>query len=344
MTQAGATAVLAAQAFAGMVDGRPVGLYGLRNRHGVQAAVCNWGARLLQWRLPGREGDLVLGVQSLEALRCAPASLGAFIAPYAGRIAQARFALHGQIYRLTANDGAHCLHGGVHGSRHQVFAVQSHSAQELVLALHLPTADTGFPGALDVQLAYRLEDSGALTLSYAVQCTGAPTPVSCTPHPFFHLDQGGAPTIDGHWVQVLADETLARDAQGVAHGARCAVAGTALDLRAPRLLARVGAVDDAFVLRNPPAAAMRLCARLGCEATARVLEVWSTEPVLQLYSADPLGAPFFPRAGVCLEPQAYPNAPNVDTFPLALAAPGRPVRGQTRYVVVAQTGSTGVLQ
>jgi aldose 1-epimerase len=290
--------------FLGQHDGRPTGLYLLRNGEGMVVAITNVGAKIMQVQVPdrhGQPGDVALGYSSLQEVLAGSPSLGAFVAPYAGRIVGAQFTLGGQTYSLGANEGPHCLHGGPRGSRHRVFDVVAHDDAALVLRLSLPAQETGFPGTLDLRLTYRLGRGNELLIEHEATCDGAPTPASFTSHGYFNLGLPSQRTVDGHWLQVLADETLATTSDNVPTGERQPVAGTVLDLRQPRALAEAGAVDHAYLLQ--PAAAqgqLRLCARLGCDATGRVMETWSTEPVMQLYTGDKLGAPHGPRMGVCL--------------------------------------------
>ena len=321
--------------FEGEVDGRRTGLYRLNNGQGLSVAITNLGAKVLELQVPDRHGqtdNVVLGYPSLADVLAGSPSMGAFIAPYAGRIGHARFTAHGRTCTLGANDGPHCLHGGPAGSRHRVFEVLHHDARTLQLRLVLPAHDTGWPADLRLDLSYQVDDDQALRMVYRVSSDGAACPVSVTSHAFFNLAGAAAPTVDDHWLQLWADETLVATPDNVATGERLSLAGHRLDLRAPRRLGDLGPVDSAFVLSAPAAPGEgRWCARLGCDATGRVMDTWSTEPVLQLYTGDKLPVPHPPRAGVCLEPQHYPNAPNCQALPVQWAEPGRPVRGSTRY-------------
>ncbi|GAB3185336.1 aldose epimerase family protein [Hydrogenophaga aquatica] len=327
-------ALLDPHSFAGLVDGCPVSLYFLRNDSGMTVAITNMGAKIMQAQVPdrhGQPGDVALGYGGLNEVLAGSPSLGAFVAPYAGRIAGARFTLDGHEYRLGANEGQHCLHGGPRGSRHQAFDMVTYNDTALVLRLRMPAQETGFPGTLALRLTYRLGQGNELLIEHEATCEGLPTPASFTSHGYFNLGLPEQRTIDGHWLQVLADETLATTPDNVPTGERHPVVGTALDLRRPRELAESGAFDHAYVLQPAQPGQLRLCARLGCEATGRVMETWSTEPVMQLYTGDKLGLPHGPRMGVCLEPQQFPNAPHCPGFPLNLVAPGRPYRAVTAY-------------
>lgn len=319
--------------FVGELDGRRTGIFRIANGTGLSVAISNAGARLVQIQAPDRHGrpdDVVLGSRSLAGILEDPPSLGAFVAPYAGRIGGAAFTLGGRSYRLAANDGRHCLHGGPRGTCHRVFEVVHHGPDEIALSIRLPAQETGFPGSLDLSLNYRLDETDSLVITHEARCDGLPTPASFTSHAYFNLNLSGG-TIDDHRLLVPAVESLALTRRGVAAGERLAVGDTLTDLRQPRRLGDLGPVDAAFVCKPEPDTEEHLCARLSCEATGRVLETWSTEPVLVVYTGDGLGPPHGPRMGICLEPQQYPNAPNCPAFPLNLVTPTRPYRATTRY-------------
>jgi len=334
--------------FVGDVDGQPVALYLLRNARGMVVAVTNLGAKVLQIVVPDRHGmpgDVALGYDSLAALQAGAPSMGAFIGRYAGRIAQARFALAGVEYRLPANAGAHQIHGGPRGTRHRVFDARQTSGHTLELHHRFETADDGFPGTLDLRLSYLLNEHNELVIEHEATAIEGSGPASFTSHVFFNLDGPGRTLIDDHRLEVLAHHLLAADADNVATGERTALQGHPLDLRTPQRLGDLPDIDHAFEIHSSAqAGSLRLCARASSAASGRTLEVWSTEPVLQVYTAGQLGngaAPDVgkqgvahrPRAGLCLEPQQYPNAPNCPAFPLNSVAPERPYRAQTRYRV-----------
>lgn len=335
--------------FNGQVGGEPVALFRLRHANGMEAAVCNLGAKVLQILVPdrhGRLGDVVLGYDSLAALQAGSPSMGAFIGRYAGRIGQARFQLDGVDHALGANAGAHCLHGGSSGSRHRVFSAHQHAPDALTLRLRFEPSRDRFPGTLDLSLTYRLTEDHTLEIEHeaVAVCSASPaSPASFTPHIFFNLDGPGHTTVDRHHLQVLAGQLLAADADNVATGQRVPLDGHALDLRRAQRLGDLPAIDHAYELERSVAAhEPRRVARVHSPASGRTLDVWTTEPVLQVYTADPLGLGTVPdvgkqgvvhrpRAGLCLEPQQYPNAPNCPAFPLRLVKPGEPYQGLTRY-------------
>lgn len=340
--------------FFGEVGGEPVALFRLRHASGMEVAVCNLGAKVLQILVPDRDGnlgDVALGYDSLATLQAGSPSMGAFIGRYAGRIAQARYTLDETVYALDANAGSHAIHGGPYGSRHRVFSAHQGTPDSLTLRLRFEPSVDRHPGILDLTLTYRLTDGHTLVVEHeaVAVCSASPaSPASFTPHIFFNLDGPGDQRIDGHRLQVDADGWLVADTDNVATGAVAPLDGHALDLRTPRRLGGAGpgepplAIDHAYRLTGGSTDGERPCATLSSEASGRTLQVWTTEPVMQVYTADPLGTGevpdvgkhgvvHHPRAGICLEPQQYPNAMNCPAFPLNRVTVGRPYRARTKY-------------
>ena len=341
--------------FAGDIDGRAVELIVLRNE-AIELAVCNHGARILQLIVPDRRGraiDVVLGHDSLEQMLAGMPSMGAFIGRYANRIANARFMLDGRQHLLPANDGPHCVHGGPGGSRHQVFEVLERRRDALELRLHLCSAQDGFPGDVELQLRYALEGS-TLAISYRAAVSGAATPLSLTSHPFFDLDGGAESSILDHELQIESEAFVPIGADRIALGHFEPVADTAFDFRRLRSLRSAlaqghpqlgtGAVpgfDHAFYTPGPPGV-LRRQARLQGASSGVALEVWSDAPSLQLYSSAPMdgslprhagkaGRIYRSSAGVCLEPEQLPDAPNQPAFGDCIVRPGQVLAGRIEY-------------
>lgn len=332
--------------FEGGFDGRPTALFLLHNERGMAVAVCNLGARILQIVVPDRDGvpgDVALGYDSLDDLLQGAPSMGAFIGRYAGRIAQARFTLDGHEHQLVANAGPHCLHGGPRGSRHRVFEARQTDAHTLELQHRFETSDDGFPGALALRLTYRLTEHNELVIEHEATAVEGHGPASFTCHAFFNLDGPGHARIDGHRLEVRASQLLATDADNIPTGERTPLRDHPLDLRTPQTLGKLPDIDHSYVIdTDPHTTSLRLCARADSEASGRTLEVWTTEPVLQVYTAGQLGTGGVadigkrgvvhrPRSGLCLEPQQFPNAPNCPGFPFNRVTTERPYRAQTRY-------------
>lgn len=334
--------------FFGEVGGEPVALFRLRHASGMEVAVCNLGAKVLQIIVPDRDGvlgDVALGYHSLAALQAGAPSMGAFIGRVAGRIALARYTLDGTEYTLGANAGPHSIHGGPNGSRHRVFSAHHDAPDSLTLRLRFEPSVDGHPGTIDLTLSYRLTDDHTLVVEHeaVAVCPASPaSPASFTPHIFFNLDGPGNTLIDEHRLQVFAEQVLAADADNVATGERLALDGHALDLRSGRRLGDLPGIDHAYEVAPARSGALRRVARAHSPASGRSLDVWTTEPVMQVYTAGALGSGATPdigkhgvvhrpRAGLCLEPQQYPNAVNCPSFPLLRVAMGQPYRARTEY-------------
>ena len=333
--------------FQGEVDGHSTALFFLRNARGMVVAITNLGAKVLQIVVPDRHGeldDVALGYDSLGGVMTGSPSMGAFVGRYAGRIGGARFRLNGREHRLTPNAGAHCIHGGPRGARHRVFDARQTDSQTLVLHHRFLTAEDDFPGTLDLQLTYRLDDDNALVIEHLATALDDPGPASFTSHIYFNLE-GVRPgrRIDDHVLQVPGATTvLATGQDGIATGSMVSLDGHVHDLRSPKTLSALPDIDLSYPLEANPENAARLCATLRSPASGRMLEVWTSEPLLQVYTAGQLGAAekpdlgkwgvqHQPRAAICLEPQQFPNAPNCPALPQNLVKSGCPYVGTTIY-------------
>lgn len=332
--------------FVGDVEGRPTALFFLRNRRGMVVAITNLGAKVLQIVVPDRRGvpdDVVLGYDQLADVIAGSPSMGAFVGRYAGRIGGACFTLDGREHRLTPNAGPHCIHGGPRGARHRAFDATQVDAQTLRLRHRFLTAEDDFPGTLDLQLTYRLDDDNALVLEHTATALDEPGPASFTCHVYFNLDGVDQnQRIDDHTLQVPSADVLATGADGIATGGCVSLDGHPQDLRATARLGALPDIDLSYVLAPNPAGELRRCAQLHSNTSGRTLDVWTTEPLLQVYTAGQLGVAakpdlgkwgvqHRPRSAVCLEPQHFPNAPNCPALPQNNVRPGAPYRATTVY-------------
>ncbi len=339
-------------------------LHRLRNAH-IAVGILNLGARIVSLEVPdreGRHGDVVLGYESGEDYRDDTAYLGATVGRYANRIAGGRLTIGGREARLTTNDDGNTLHGGTCGFDRRFWSVQNEQAVACAPDLPALTLDyvsaageEGFPGRLEVSVRYTLIED-ALRIDYAAR-TDATTVVNLTHHSYFNLSARHEQPILGHLLTVDADRFTPIDARLIPTGELRAVEETPFDFREERALgARIDAqdaqlrfargYDHNFVLRAPPPAAtethpagMRRAARVHEPGSGRVLELWTTEPGLQLYSGNQLdgsrrgkrGVPLGYRCGVCLETQHFPDSPHHPRFPSTQLAPGMPFASTTIY-------------
>lgn len=330
--------------FAGQVDGQPVELITLRNRHGMQAGITNLGAKLLQLLVPGPQGsfsDVCLGYDDLQGVLKGSPSMGAFVGRYAGRIGNARAVIDGVSYALPVHPGStFTMHGGPQGSRHRAFTLEQRTSSSAHLSLRFTPEHDGLPGVMDLHLHYELSDDNALVVRHEITAIQGAGVASVTSHGYFNLDGAGALSTSTHTLEVDANHVIDTTDDGVATGHLVPLDGHALDLRRATTLTAQQPIDHGYVLRPDPG--LRRVARLSSASSGRWMDVWTTEPVMQVYTAAHLGARSVPDIGkqglqhrpfaaVCLEPQSYPNAPNCPNFPLPRIAPGQPQRGETVY-------------
>ena len=289
---------------------------------GIQASILPFGAVLHSLRVPDRNahlGEVLMGLPDPQNHRQTRSYRGATVGRFANRIARARFVLDDQGYALSANEGTTCLHGGVEGFDRRDWQVLEQSPHSVTLALHSPDGDQGFPGALDVQAEFTLSDPNTLSITYRATVTRA-CPVSITSHGFFNLAGGGS--VRDHLLRIDAAQYLPIDDASLPTGAPQPVAGSAFDYRAPRPVLRSGdpGVDHCYCLDT--AEGMRTAAELYDPASGRVMQLCTNQPGLQLYTANSPAPDLPAQHALCLEPQAWPDAPNRPDFPDATLRPG----------------------
>ncbi|MGW5783178.1 aldose epimerase family protein [Streptomyces sp. NPDC003757] len=318
--------------FGTLSDGTPVHRWTLE-RAGVRVRVLSYGGIVQSAEVPDRDGntaDVVLGFAGLDGYVTHPEPyLGALVGRYANRIAGGRFPLDGRTYALAPNEGANnTLHGGERGFDKHVWDVSpvGDGGHGVRLSRVSPHGEEGFPGRLEMSATYTLEEPGALRIAYEA-VTDAPTVLNPTNHSYFNLSGSGH--AGGHELRLAASRITPVDAGLIPAGDPQDVADTRFDFRRAR---KVGSgYDHNFVLDKGVTDAAEEVAELYDPASGRVLTVATTEPGLQLYTADHLGEPFAPGDGIALETQHFPDSPNRPDFPSTVLRPGEVFRSETVY-------------
>ncbi|MGV9573151.1 aldose epimerase family protein, partial [Streptomyces nigra] len=316
--------------FGTLSDGTEVHRWTLE-RAGVRVRVLSYGGIVQSLEVPDRDGrtaDVVLGFADLDGYVTHPGPyLGALIGRYANRIAGGRFPLDGVTYALDPNTPPNSLHGGARGFDKRVWDVAP-VEHGLRLTRVSPHGEEGFPGRLEVTATYTLEDGGALRFVYEA-VTDAPTVVNLTNHSYFNLAGGGSGDAGGHELRLDASRFTPVDADLIPTGVLEDVTGTRFDFRQAR---KVGSgYDHNFALDKGVTKDAREVAELYDPSSGRVLTVSTTEPGLQLYTADQIEEPFSPGDGVALETQHFPDSPNRPDFPSTVLRPGEVYRSETVY-------------
>ena len=305
----------------------------------MTARVITRGAAVQDLRLDGHDAPLVLGFEELSLYERYSPYFGATAGRFANRIAGARFTLDGIEYRLDANDGANCLHGGSRGFSERVWTVEDHGVSHVVLRLDSAEGDMGFPGALTARCRYELGGEGELRVTLTAQ-TDAPTVCSMAHHSYFNLADGGASPATDHEIMIRADSYLPVDDALIPLGEPQPVAGSRFDFRRMK---RIDAYDpDAFYDHNFCLTAdgtLREAAVLRAPRSGVSMTVLTTEPGLQWFTAPQLAAAppglggrhYGHHAGMCLETQIWPDAPNRPDYPSAVLRPGEIREQRTVY-------------
>lgn len=339
-------AELIRQPFGLTSDRQEVDIWTLRaGRYAIQ--VLTYGGILRSWMVPAPEGsrDIVLGCETLAQYEAQDKYLGALVGRVANRIGGASFELNGVTYPLAVNNGPNCLHGGLHGFNEAVWKAREEDGV-LVLSYVSPAGEEGFPGTLRVQVTYTLTEEGALTLDYQAE-SDADTLCNLTNHSYFNLLGHAHGSLEGQRIQVWADAITETDENSIPTGTLLPVEGTPFDLRDPveflhglslehPQLTLGNGYDHNFVLSRQTHSPMRLAAK--ATGGGLSLECWTTQPGIQLYTANYLdgtpgkgGVSYGPRSAFCLETQAWPDAVHHPAFPPILLRAGERYHHVTTY-------------
>ncbi|MFN4056848.1 MAG: aldose epimerase family protein [Roseinatronobacter sp.] len=301
---------------------------------GLRASVLTIGAILQDLRLDGVDHPLILGAETLPPYLGPMNYFGAIVGRYANRLRDARVHAGGRDWALDRNWlGAHILHGGQGGVSTLLWDIAERTENSVTLTLTSPHGDMGFPGGLQITARIALEPDCAMRVEITAT-TDAETPCNLCQHPYFILDDTGS--IVDHAFQIAAESYLPADEATLPTGEIAPVAGTAFDFRTARALGRQE-IDHNFCLSDARAP-LRPVAQLRSATLAMDLE--TTEPGLQVFTAPSFpeqghpgleGRLYRPFAGIALEAQSWPDAPNQPHFPPAMLQPGAVYRSLTRY-------------
>ncbi|MFW8596074.1 aldose epimerase family protein [Cribrihabitans neustonicus] len=303
---------------------------------GLMASILSYGATVQDLRLEGHPHPLVLGADHLAPYLGPLAYCGGLVGRFSNRIANGQFEIDGRAFQADRNEnGTHCLHGGRRGASSRIWALEDLGADRVVLSLRMADGDMGFPGNLDVRAAFTLTASSGLEIEITAR-TDVPTPVSFAHHGYFNLD--GSPGISGHLLRIDAPAVLPVDQDNIPTGEIRKAAGTEFDFRKPR---EIGGrrLDHNFCIARAPGV-LREAAVLNAPQSGLAMRVETTAPGIQAYTCDHLppagvlgleGRRCGPRAGLALETQAWPDAPNHRNFPRAVLRPGETYRHLVRY-------------
>jgi aldose 1-epimerase len=309
---------------------------------GLTAKVITWGAVIQDLRLDGHQPSLVLGFDNYDFYPKHSSYFGATPGRNSNRIDGGKFSIDGTEYQLELNErGINHLHGGSDGIAKRNWTIVSHSASDVVLSITDPDGRAGYPGNCEITATYRLSANGTLSVIYDAT-SDQPTIANLCQHSYFNLD--GSETILDHEIQILADHYLPVTTDLIPTGEVRPVEGSEFNLRelAPirrQIDGNVVNYDHNFCLSNERRFKTKV-ATLRSPKSSIQMDVFTTEPGVQFYSASKLNVPvpghdgrvISAYAGLCLETQIWPDAVNHENFPEAVLHPGETLRQETDYV------------
>ncbi len=330
--------------FGNTESGEEVYAYKLSNC-GCEAVILGLGGIIQSLRVKNRAGgytDVALGYDGVSGYEKNGGYLGALIGRYANRICRGEFTLNGKKYILYKNNGNNHLHGGKKGYDKRIWQCEI-KGESLILTLHSPDNEEGYPADLDIKVTYLLNEGGLSIEYYAV--SGGDTPVNLTNHCYFNLKGEGAGDILSHSLKINADNFLPTDGESIPTGEIKSVEGTPFDFREYKKIGKdidsgdIGLIqakgyDHNFCLGQ----GYKKACGVYCEESGISMEVFTDCEGVQLYTGNYLngvagkgGKLYQKRSGFCLETQSYPDSPNKPEFPSAVLKKGEIYRRKTVY-------------
>ena len=334
-------------------------LYILKNNVGNEVAITNYGGAIVAIMIPDKDGKLANVIQGHDNIQDVIHSpepyLSTLVGRYGNRIAKGKFHLHGKEYNLPINNGPNSLHGGIKGFNAKVWDALQMNNQTLVLKYVSPYGEEGFTGELRTTVVYSFNDDNELSIEY-MSTTNKKTVINLTSHGFFSLQGIANPTpiIENQICEINADYYIPIDDTSIPTGEIRFVEGTPFDFRQPKPIGQDIEADDTqikngagydhcFVLNKKEEGELSFAARLTDPKSGRTMEVYTTEPGVQLYTdnwADGYkgqhGATFPRRSAVCFEAQHFPDSPNHPYFPSVVLNPNQEYKQKTIYKFYTQ--------
>ena len=334
------------------VDGKKVELFHLTNSKSIEVSVINYGAKIVSLHVRDRNGkwvDVVLGKSTIgDYLNDQEPYFGAICGRTANRIANGQFFLENVEYYLAINNGPNNLHGGIKGFNAVVWDARQVDERTLELTYLSKNGEEGFPGNLQVTVIYRLTDEHSLEISYRAT-TDQATIINLTNHSYFNLSGEGDPYIGDHTLVINADYFLPTNDVAIPLGRPEEVDDTPFDFRTAHPIGeRIdeestqliygNGYDHNFIL-NHSGEGLVFCAKAVSPKTGIVMEVFTTEPGVQLYTGNYLDGSFigknghrYPkRSAFCLETQHFPDSIHQPDFPTILLQPEDTFHSKTIY-------------
>jgi aldose 1-epimerase len=321
--------------------------YTIGDPNGFKVRILNYGCTITDIMVPDSEGrfeNVVLRLASDEAYAGNHPYIGATVGRYANRIAKGCYSCKDGNVSLSVNEYPHHLHGGMNGFDKKIWKCIRLEASHIELGYTSNDGEEGYPGRLQVAASFEISGDTELSVRYCA-VPDKTTPVNITNHCYFNLSGNPLSRIFEHRMQLNAEYYTPSDSSGIPSGDLASISGTIFDFRETRKLGQVigrkgSGFDVNFVLSKKLAPKEMLHAATLCDpGSGRVLELFTQKPGLQFYTGNGLdsslfdyqGRPLQKFSGLCLEPQFFPNSPNISWFPSPFILPGNRYDYKTVY-------------
>lgn len=332
------------------VDGKNTDLFILKNKNGMVVALTNYGAKIVSIYAPDKNGnfaDVLLGFKSIDDYQQYGASHGAVVGPFANRIANASFTIDGETYNFPVNNGSASLHSGPDSWYRKVWDAETNE-NSVTFSLKSADGEFGFPGNKTVKATYTLTNDNELKIDYEVT-TDKACHINVTNHSYFNLRGEGNGDILNHIIVINADKSTPVNSEMIPTGEIEDIRGTDLDFTTPHMVGeridsdnqmlQYGSGYDFNYIINKAYGELAFAASAYEPESGRYMEVFTTEPGVQLYTGNHLrgneigksGVPYTKRTGFCLETQHFPDSPNKPQFPSTLLKAGDTYKSTSIY-------------
>lgn len=320
-------------------NGAQTKLFTLSNSNGITVKISNYGGTIISLCTPDRNGiqaDIVLGFQNLNQWIDNTPYFNCIIGRTCNRIGGARFSLDGIEYHVSANIGLNQLHGGFEGFHRKLWNAKPYSSEDSVgVQLEYLSIDNeeGFPGNLKISCLYQLNNKNEFSMHFEAT-TDKSTPINVTNHAYFNLSGEGSGDIYETLLSIDADKITTTDDDSIPDGNYAYVKNTPYDFKTFHAIGeRINEIykgyDKNYVLNKKPGE-LSLAAKAYDQKSGRALEVYTTEPGVQLYTSNWFDGtiigksmkPHLNHTGFCLETQHFPDSMNHADFPSVILQPG----------------------
>ena len=322
-----------------------VQIFTLKNSKNISVKVLSYGGVIKEINIPDRKGtfkNIVLDYDKIESYNTDRSYLGAIIGRYANRIQNGKFKIDDSVYSLAQNNNENHLHGGLVGFDKVLWIAKTdikESSASLILKYFSRDMEEGYPGNLKVSVIYTLTNDNELDIEYSAN-TDKKTVINLTNHSYFNLT-GEKENIDSHLLKINSKEYIPVDSNLIPIGQFENVANTPFDFNQYKPIGKeinatnnqlsIGNGYDHCWVLNKKYNEYGLSASLYDKISGRLLEIYSDQPGIQVYSGNYLSDPFIKRQGICLETQHYPDSPNQKNYPSTLLNPNEEYYSKTSF-------------